>query len=126
MDQQKTILIVEDDLDLVDMYKEKMKNAGFRVLSATDGRKALQRTKEIPDLILLDILMPKLNGFEVLKKIKKEPATKNIPVIVLTNVGSESVNSDEKLAMSLGASAYVVKSLNTPEEVLSKIKSILL
>jgi len=126
MDDTKTVLIVEDDLDLVEMYKEKMKNAGFRVLSATDGRKAIQRIKEIPDLILLDILMPKLNGFEVLKKIKKDEITKDIPVIVLTNVGSESVDSDEKLAMSLGAAAYVIKSLNTPEEVLDRIKTILL
>ncbi|MFA7254238.1 MAG: response regulator [Patescibacteria group bacterium] len=122
---KKTVLIIEDDEILVEMYKEKLKNEGFRVITAKDGKIALQRVKEGPDLILLDILMPSLNGFEVLKRIKSDLDTKNIPVIVLTNVGSESVDNDKNLALSLGAVDYMVKSLNTPESVVTRVKEIL-
>lgn len=122
---KKSILIVEDDQTLVEMYREKLKNEGFRVLTVKDGKIALQRIKEIPDLVLLDILMPNLNGFEILKRVKKDKETKDIPVIVLTNIGSESVDSDKKLALSLGASDYLVKSLNTPEDIIAKIRSVL-
>lgn len=122
---KKSILLIEDDETLVDMYREKLKNVGYRVLTATDGKIALQRARQGADLILLDILMPNLNGFEILKRIKAEDGTKEIPVIVLTNIGSESVDSDKKLALSLGAVDYMVKSLNTPEDVVGKIKEIL-
>lgn len=122
--KKKTILIIEDDVAIVEMYKEKLKNEGFRVLTANDGRIALQRLKESVDLILLDILMPKLNGFEVLKKLKNNDQTKNIPVIVLTNIGSESIDNDKKLAFSLGASDYMIKSLNTPNDVVAKVRAL--
>ena len=118
-------MIIEDDETLISMYKEKLKNVGYRVLTVSDSKLAMQRVRQGADLILLDILMPNLNGFEVLKRIKKDPATKNIPVIVLTNIGSESIDSDRKLAMSLGASEYMIKSLNTPESVVNKIKEII-
>jgi len=122
---KKSIMIIEDDETLISMYKEKLKNVGYRVLTVSDSKLAMQRVRQGADLILLDILMPNLNGFEVLKRIKKDPATKNIPVIVLTNIGSESIDSDRKLAMSLGASEYMIKSLNTPESVVNKIKEII-
>lgn len=125
MNEQKTILIIEDDEVLVDMYKDKLKKEKFRVLTAKDGRVALQRVKDGADLILLDILMPGLNGFEVLKRIKNDDGTKEIPVIVLTNVGSESVDSDREFSLSLGAADYMIKSLNTPEDVLKRVKKIL-
>jgi two-component system alkaline phosphatase synthesis response regulator PhoP len=121
---KKTILIVEDDTVIVEMYKEKLKHEGFRVLTATDGRIALQRVKENIDLILLDILMPKLNGFEVLKRLKNDKKTSSIPVIVLTNIGSESIDNDKKLAFSLGAADYMIKSLNTPNDVVAKVRAI--
>lgn len=122
---RKKVLIVEDDIVLIEMYKEKLKIEGYRVATASDGKKAINRIKDGADLILLDILMPGLNGFEVLKKIKADKETGKIPVIVLTNIGGESVDKDKDMAMSLGATDYLVKALNTPESVVDKINSIL-
>jgi len=118
-------MLIEDDLTLVEMYKEKLKNSGYRVLTVTDSKLAMQRIRTGADLILLDILMPNLNGFEVLKRVKSDEKTKHIPVIVLTNIGSESIDNDKKLAFSLGAIDYMIKSLNTPESIVQKIESVL-
>lgn len=123
--EQKKILIVEDDQMIIDMYKEKLKTAGFKVATVMDGKRAIAKIKQGSDLILLDILMPGLNGFEVLKRIKKDDATKEIPVVVLTNIGSSSFDNDKKLALSLGASDYLIKALNTPDDVVLKINEIL-
>ena len=122
---KKRVLIVEDDRILVEMYKEKLKSAGFSVTTALDGKKALPKIKKGADLILLDILMPGLNGFEVLKKIQENDIQKNIPVLVLTNIGSDSFDKDKSLAMSLGATDYMIKALNTPEDVVKRINDIL-
>lgn len=122
---KKRILIVEDDRILVEMYKEKLRSAGFLVTTALDGKKALPKIKKGADLILLDILMPGLNGFEVLKKIQENDTQKNIPVLVLTNIGSDSFDKDKSLAMSLGATDYMIKALNTPEDVVNRINDIL-
>jgi len=122
---KKRILIVEDDQALVEMYKEKLKLEGFLVSTAMDGKKAISKIKQGADLILLDILMPGLNGFEVLKKMRLDTDHKEIPVIVLTNIGSDSFDSDKKLALSLGATDYMIKALNTPEDVVRKINEIL-
>ena len=118
------ILLVDDDQLLVRMYQKKLENDGYEVAVADDGDVALQKTKEfVPNLILLDIMMPKVNGYEVLKNLKASEATKNIPVILLTNVGS----SDEDLqkGMDLGAVAYLVKAGNRPDVVVSKVKEVL-
>lgn len=118
------ILLVDDDQLLVRMYQKKLENDGYEVVVADDGDVALQKIKEfVPDLILLDIMMPKVNGYEVLKSLKASETTKNIPVILLTNVGS----SDEDLqkGMDLGAVAYLVKAGNRPDVVVSKVKEIL-
>lgn len=123
--KQQSIILVEDDLTLVEMYRDKLKEEGFRVLTVTDGKMAMQRIRQGADLILLDILMPNLNGFEILKRIKNDNKTKDIPVIVLTNIGSETVDSDKKLALSLGANDYMVKSLNTPDDVVARVRSII-
>lgn len=125
IDEKKKILIIEDDELLLEMYKEKLKLEGFRVSTASDGRKALVRIKSGADLILLDILMPELNGFEVLKRIKADKTVADTPVIVLTNIGGESLDKDRNLALSLGATDYMIKALNTPEQVVEKIKKIL-
>lgn len=122
---KKRILIVEDEALIVDMYKEKLKFEGFRVASVMDGKKALTRAKQGADLILLDILMPGLNGFEVLKRLKSDKETQQIPVIVFTNMGSELTDNDKSFALSLGAVDYMVKSLHTPDEVIDRIKTIL-
>lgn len=122
---KKRVLIVEDDKILVEMYKEKLKLEGFLVSTALDGKKAMPKIKKGADLILLDILMPGLNGFEVLKRIQANESAKKIPVIVLTNIGSDSFDKDKNLALSLGATDYMIKALNTPDSVVKKINSIL-
>ncbi len=121
----RRVLLVEDDQMLVDMYKDRLKSEGFRVRTATDGKKALIRIKEGADIILLDVLMPGMNGFEVLRKIRSDDKSKDIPVIILTNIGSETTDSDKNLALSLGATDFMVKSLHTPDEIIQKIYSVL-
>lgn len=122
---KKRILLIEDETLIVDMYKEKLKFEGFRVTTAMDGKKALTRAKQGADLILLDVLMPGLNGFEVLKRLKADKETADIPVIVLTNIGTEATANDKNFALSLGAADYMVKSLHTPDEVVARIHEIL-
>jgi DNA-binding response OmpR family regulator len=114
------IALIEDDPFLSSMYSTKFGLEGFEVLSANDGIKGVELiTKETPDLILLDILMPKKNGFDVLEDIKKNEATKNIPVILLTNLNQ----SDEvERGMELGAVDYLIKAHFMPSEVVDKIK----
>lgn len=121
----KKILIVEDDPMILEMYREKLKLAGYKVSTVMDGKKAMAKIKQGTDLILLDILVPGLNGFEILKKINSDKTSKDIPVIVLTNIGSNSFDNDRKLALSLGATDYLIKALNTPEDVLNKIKTLI-
>ena len=85
MEEEKTILLVDDDLTLREMYEERMKAEGFNIIQATNGEEALKRARESkPHVILLDIMMPKVNGFDVLKELKSDPELKDIPVIVLT------------------------------------------
>src|SRR3990167_6580283 len=87
---QKTILLVEDDQILVRMYTRKFEKEGYKVLSAFDGEAGLttlQGASPAPNIILLDVMLPKINGFELLGKIKSDPSTKEIPVILLTNLG---------------------------------------
>src|SRR5258707_199648 len=84
-DSYKSILLVDDDLTLREMYEERFKAEGFSVETAKDGEEALQKATELhPNIILLDIMMPKINGLDVLKKLKEQDDTKAIPVIVLT------------------------------------------
>jgi two-component system alkaline phosphatase synthesis response regulator PhoP len=122
---QKEILLVEDDAILSEMYQEKLLNEGYKVLVADNGETALKKAGKMPHLILLDIMMPGLNGFEVLKNLKNDLKTREIPVIVLTNVGSETADNDKNLAMSLGADSYLVKSYHTPDEIVNRIKTVL-
>lgn len=118
------ILLVDDDLLLVRMYQRKLENDGYIVTTASNGIDALQKLFEFsPDLILLDIMMPKMNGLEVLTKIKENPQTKDIPVIMLTNVGGS--DEDIERGLELGAVAYLVKARNRPAAVVEKIKEIL-
>ncbi|MEX2361902.1 MAG: response regulator, partial [Patescibacteria group bacterium] len=89
--------------------------------SGTDALVQVNNNK--PDLILLDILLPGMNGFEVLRKIKASSKSRDIPVIVLTNLGSEETDKDRQLALSLGAIDYLVKSYHTPEEMIKIVRS---
>lgn len=116
------VLIVEDDAILVEMYQAKFELEGHDVQIATNGEDSLTVLQNfVPDIILLDILMPKLNGFHVLKEIKKQPNLRQIPVILLTNLGEAEVDMNQELASALGVSDYLIKSHHTPDEVVEKV-----
>lgn len=118
------ILIVDDDSLLVRMYQKKFENDGYIVATADDGETALQKVTELkPDLILLDIMMPKVNGLQILAILKENKETSNIPVILLTNVGGS--DEDAQRGLELGAVAYLVKASNRPKAVVEKVKEIL-
>ena len=120
------ILLVEDDAILVEMYQAKFELEGHDVRVATNGEECLTILKEFePELILLDILMPKLNGFHVLKEIKKQPGLRQIPVILLTNLGQAEVDMNQELANALGVNDYLIKSHHTPDEVVTKAVKVL-
>ena len=122
---QKTILLVEDDQILIRMYTRKFEKEGFKVLAAFDGElgwQTLQAASPKPNIILLDVMLPKINGFELLGKIKAEPTTKDIPVILLTNLGG--AEADRQKGIELGAADYLVKSDLTPAQVVEKIKAL--
>jgi CheY-like chemotaxis protein len=115
------ILLVEDDTILVEMYQAKFELEDHDVKVATNGEDCLKILEDFrPDLILLDILMPKLNGFHVLKEIKKQPELRQIPVILLTNLGQAEVDMNQELAKALGVNDYLIKSHHTPDEVVAK------
>ncbi|MDP3990893.1 MAG: response regulator [Candidatus Nealsonbacteria bacterium] len=117
------ILLVEDEKALQKTLGDVLEGEGYEVLKALDGQAGLALAKkEKPDLILLDLILPKLHGFEVLKQLKANEATKDIPVIILTNL--ESMGDIEK-AIELGAKTYLVKANYSLEEVIDKIKKAL-
>jgi len=124
---EKNVLIVEDERVLAEMYQAKLELEGFRVELAYTGKEALGKMVDgfIPDLILLDILMPDLNGLDVLKEMKKESFFRKIPVIMLTNLGEAKIDMNRELSYALGVKEYLIKSRHTPEEVVEKIKQIL-
>jgi CheY-like chemotaxis protein len=121
---KKIVMIVEDDAFVRDIYETKLKEEGITTISAEDGGKALKKLEEevAPDLILLDILMPYMDGLALLKAIKKNPTLKNIPVILLTNL---SQKEEIQEGFDLGAKDYIVKSHFTPSEVMEKVKKYL-
>lgn len=117
------ILLVEDDEMLHGMYTQKFTKEGFEVVSAYNGAEGLAKAeKEKPDLILMDIIMPKMDGFVALKKIKNNETIAHIPVIMLTNLGQEE---DVKKGKELGADDYFIKANHTPSDIVEKIKSLL-
>ena len=117
------ILLVEDDQLLVRLYKKKLTKEGFAVVVARDGSDGLVKAKnDPPDMILLDLMMPKTNGFEMFAALQSSPQLKNIPVMVLTNVSAET---DEQRARGLGATDYLVKADNPPDMVVERIKELL-
>ncbi|MFH1286963.1 MAG: response regulator [Candidatus Magasanikbacteria bacterium] len=119
----KKIAIIEDEETLVKALEAELQHSGYETISAPDGKSGISLIeKEQPNLILLDILMPKLDGFAVLEKIKKEHTTKKIPVIMLSNLGHEN---DIKKAMEMGAEDYFVKSSTNLQDLPKKIKKYL-
>lgn len=123
LENTKKILIVEDDFFLLQMYITKLIKAGYEVKSASDGNQALKKAKEFkPNLILLDLLIPLKNGFEVLEELKKDKDMQDIPVIILSNM---SEREDVQKCLQLGAVNYLIKAHFVPSEVIAKIEKII-
>ena len=119
----KTIVFIEDESAIQKTLSSALEKEGFEIISATDGELGLRFAKEKrPDLILLDLILPKMNGFEVLTQLKAMDETKLIPVIILTNL--EQIENIQK-AIALGATTYLVKSNYNLEEVVAMIKKAL-
>jgi len=119
----KKILFIEDEPTLQKTLGRALEQEGFEILSALDGEIGITKAKESkPDLILLDLILPKMDGFEVLKRLKENEETKDIPVIILTNL--ENPEDIEKV-LSLGATTYLVKANYDLEEVIDKIEDML-
>ena len=117
------ILMVEDDVSLAEMYQKKFTNDGYEVVLAYDGQEGLKKTAEVkPDLVLLDIMLPKLDGLALFKKMRGNPATFTTPVILLTNFGQEDLVFE---CFKLGAVDYLVKSDVTPQQVVKKVEGFL-
>jgi DNA-binding response OmpR family regulator len=117
------ILIIEDDKFLRELMARKLKEEGFAIDEAVDGEEGLRKSKEgKPNLILLDLILPGIDGFEVLTKIKQDPETKSIPVIILSNLGQKE---DIEKGIKLGAVDYLVKAHFTPGEIIEKIRNAL-
>ncbi|MBI3963657.1 MAG: response regulator [Candidatus Kerfeldbacteria bacterium] len=119
----RAILLVEDDAFLAGMYVKKLELEGFAVLHAADGRQGLKlATQKKPDLIMLDIILPKMDGYEVLMHLKDDPVTRSIPVLLLTNLGQRE---DVSRGLKLGAADYLIKAHFMPSEVIEKVKRVL-
>ena len=119
---KSTILVVEDELDILQLVAHNLKSADFDVLTAQDGYEALTVAKNhLPQLIILDLMIPGLDGFEVCKELKRSPVTKDIPVLMLTARGEEV---DRIVGLELGADDYVVKPFS-PRELILRVRAIL-
>src|SRR3989304_6916214 len=123
MKKDLKILIIEDEKPIIELYEERFSlEEGVETLKANTGKEGLDILKKTkPNLILLDILMPEMNGFEFLKEIKKIKEAKNIPVLLLTNLGESKIDMDKELAFALGIQGYLIKSKNTPDQVVKKV-----
>jgi len=117
------VLIVEDDVFLANIYKTKFDMEGFKVSTSENGEAGLNDIKKKkPDIVLLDILLPKMDGFVVLEKLKADPEVKSIPVILLTNLGQKD---DVQKGLEMGAEDYLIKAHFKPSEVVEKVRKIL-
>lgn len=118
-----TILVAEDDQLLLTILSERLSQEGFEVLKAMTGTETLKAIEEKrPDLVLLDILMPELDGFAVMEKLKQNPSLSRIHVIILSNLGQQK---DIERGRDLGAVLYLVKAQTTPDETIKKIREVL-
>ena len=119
----KKIFIIEDDKFLRDLMSEKLVGEGFEVSSAINGEVGTKKIEELkPDLILLDLILPGMDGFEVLSQIKNTPEISQIPVVILSNLGQKE---DIERGLNLGAIDYLIKAHFTPKEIIEKVKNIL-
>ena len=119
---EKKVLVIEDDTLLKDMLGQQLTKDGWQVLHATEGSQALTLAEgEHPNIVLLDLLLPGMSGFEVLSALKEKDVTKDIPVIILSNLGQQE---DIDRGMKLGAADFMIKSNFTLDEVSAKIKGL--
>ncbi|MCH8244543.1 response regulator [Patescibacteria group bacterium] len=117
------ILVIEDDTFLRELIVQKLLKEGYEIVEAVDGEDGIKKvTEENPDIILLDIILPGIDGFEVLKKIKEDEKVKDIPVIILSNLGQQD---DIDKGIKLGAKDYLIKAEFTPGEIVEKVKGVL-
>ncbi len=120
---KQKILIIEDDFFVRDLYSRELVREGFEVSAAEDGPEGLLKIlEEKPDLVLLDIMLPKMSGLDVLKKVKEKKEVQNIPVVLLTNLGQDSVIRE---GFSLGAIGYLIKAAYTPTQIIEEVKKFL-
>jgi len=119
----KTILIVEDDKFLRELIAQKLTKEGYPLSEAIDGEEGIKKIKEEkPSLVLLDLILPGIDGFEVLSQMKEDPSVSSIPVIILSNLGQKE---DVEKGLKLGAVDYLIKAHSTPGEIIEKIKAVL-
>jgi len=117
------ILIVEDDKFLRELISQKLSKEGFNVLDAVDGEEGIKKIKEEkPELVLLDLILPGIDGFEVLSRMREDPTVSSTPVIILSNLGQKE---DVERGLKLGAVDYLIKAHFTPGEIIEKIRGIL-
>jgi DNA-binding response OmpR family regulator len=120
MPKKSSIYIIEDDPMISQMYQIKLEASGYDIKAFLNGMEGLEFTRENPpDLLLLDIMLPQLDGFSILKELRASPKTKEIPIIILTNLGTDE---DKKKGKEYGATDYIVKANFTPAEVQAKIE----
>jgi len=118
--KSRAILIVEDDEMVANMYKIKLENNCWKVILAQNGQDGLESaSREKPDLILLDIILPQVDGFAVLQSLKEKNDLREIPVVILTNLGTDE---DVAKGRELGAAGYIIKSEHTPSQICEEIK----
>ena len=116
----KNILIVEDDRFLRELIARKLVKEDFNISEAIDGEEGIKKIKgEKPDLVLLDLILPGIDGFEVMSKMREDPSITRIPVIILSNLGQRE---DVERGLKLGAVDYLIKAHFTPGEIIEKIK----
>lgn len=117
------ILIIEDDKFLRELIAQKLLKAGYDVSEAVDGEEGIKKIKEErPQMVLLDLILPGIDGFEVLAKMKEEPELISTPVIILSNLGQKE---DVEKGLKLGATDYLIKAHFTPGEIVEKIRAII-
>lgn len=118
----KNILIIEDDEFFRELLRKKLSSKNFNVLEAVDGEKGIEEMKnKKPDLVLLDLLLPNIDGFEVLLKVKADPTTSSIPIIIVSNLGQQE---DIERGLKLGAVDYLIKSQFDIDQIIDKINSV--
>jgi len=119
----KKILVVEDDKFLRELITQKLLKEGYDISEAVDGEKGIESVqKEKPDLVLLDLILPGIDGFEVLSRVKSDPILAKIPVIILSNLGQKD---DIERGLKIGAADYLIKAHFTPAEIIEKVNKIL-